>query len=281
MGNEERHQAAQTMLESFGRSGATRFDLTITDAKGDKVRYRRGVHLRDLGREMPTIIDEAEIKGENVIVRPQGPGMTFVQLDDLDKDRLARVLPIAFLAIETSPGSFQAWIALSERSIDESLPRRLKRGVGADLNASGAARVAGSRNFKPKHAPDFPVVMTVHADPGKITTQNEITALGLVAPEEALAAPPRGPTPGRSPKRWPDYRRCLDGAPLNHDQTGPDVSRADFAWCMTAIGWGFGVEEVASRLMEESRKAQTNGARYALATARNAAAVKEKGMRGR
>jgi hypothetical protein len=30
------------------------------------------------------------------------------------------------------------------------------------------------------------------------------------------------------------------------------VSRADFTWALTALDWGFGIEEVAQRLMQES-----------------------------
>ena len=29
--------------------------------------------------------------------------------------------------------------------------------------------------------------------------------------------------------------RCVDGAPLNSEETGPDISLADFVFCMTAI----------------------------------------------
>ena len=44
------------------------------------------------------------------------------------------------------------------------------------------------------------------------------------------------------------------------EETGPDISRADFVWCMTAITWGWSTDETAERLMEESAKAQENGA---------------------
>jgi hypothetical protein len=53
----------------------------------------------------------------------------------------------------------------------------------------------------------------------------------------------------------------------------PDISKADFTWCMIAIDWGWSVSATAARLMEESRKAQENGERYALRTAHNAAAA--------
>ena len=45
---------------------------------------------------------------------------------------------------------------------------------------------------------------------------------------------------------------------------------------MTAIEWGWSIEEKAKRFMEESRKARENGEDYALTTARNAAAAVER-----
>ena len=42
------------------------------------------------------------------------------------------------------------------------------------------------------------------------------------------------------------------------------------------MNWGWSVEETAQRLMQESTKAQENGEKYAVITARNAAAVVER-----
>ncbi len=47
-------------------------------------------------------------------------------------------------------------------------------------------------------------------------------------------------------------------------------------FCMTAIDWGWSIEDTAQRLMQESTKAQENGEGYALTTARNAAAAVER-----
>jgi hypothetical protein len=55
----------------------------------------------------------------------------------------------------------------------------------------------------------------------------------------------------------------------------PDISRADFTFCLLAIDWGWSIEETAGRLLQESSKAQENGEPYALRTARNAAAAIE------
>jgi hypothetical protein len=42
---------------------------------------------------------------------------------------------------------------------------------------------------------------------------------------------------------------------------------------MSAIDWGWSVDDTAARLMEESSKARENGQRYAMDTALNAAAA--------
>jgi hypothetical protein len=60
----------------------------------------------------------------NLIVRPRAPGsLRLVQLDDLDAERLARVQACAFRVVETSLGSFQAWLCV--RDADEEIERQL------------------------------------------------------------------------------------------------------------------------------------------------------------
>lgn len=72
----------------------------------------------------------------------------------------------------------------------------------------------------------------------------------------------------------------MENAPPACEGGRPDISRADFTWCLLAIDWGWGVEETAARLLQESAKARENGEPYALRTARNAAAAVER-QRGR
>ena len=160
---------------------------------------------------------------------------------------------------------------------DADFARRLRKGAGADLTASGATRVSGSLNFKEKYAPAFPRVETVHASPGMVVTRAELEALGVVAPPEKTASPAIRDSRRRPDARgWPSYQRCVENAPPARDGDRPDISRADFTFCLLAIDWGWGVEETAARLMQESGKAQENGEAYALRTARNAAAAIER-----
>ena len=55
------------------------------------------------------------------------------------------------------------------------------------------------------------------------------------------------------------------------------MSLADYNWCMTAIDWGWSVEDTAAKLPEVNEKAaervRVNDKGYPLVTAQNAAAV--------
>jgi hypothetical protein len=76
--------------------------------------------------------------------------------------------------------------------------------------------------------------------PARLANADELERLGLVAAPEIVAQPLRiGPArvSAGGNRRWPSYERCVDGAPLNSEETGPDISRADFVFCMTAITW--------------------------------------------
>jgi RepB DNA-primase from phage plasmid len=67
--------------------------------------------------------------------------------------------------LETSPGNYQAWVAIPAGQSNQDFARRLRKGTGADETASGATRVAGSLNFQEKYAPDLPAVQITHSAP--------------------------------------------------------------------------------------------------------------------
>jgi hypothetical protein len=273
---------AREMLAAFAGVGARRFDLTLTDLAGGKLAFRPDCPLGRLQQELPIILGDATLRQHNIIVRPRSQDTALVQLDDLDETAVQQLRPVSFLVLRTSPGSYQAWLALAGPA-DADFVRRLRKCAGADLTASGATRVSGSRNFKQKYAPAFPTVETVHTCLGRIVTPAELQALGVVSPPERTPVPSSAVTPRlQSPRAWPSYRRCVENAPPARDGGRPDISRADYTWCLIAIDWGWGVEETAARLLQESGKARENGEPYALRTARSAAAaVERRGVRRR
>jgi len=132
---------------------------------GDKTGFRRHMSVETLRYLLPTMLSNAAKNERNLILRPISARAVFIQLDDLSREGLDRVKPVAFLGLETSPGNYQAWVAIPAGQSDKDFARRLRKGAGADDTASGATRVAGSLNFKDKYAPDFPTVQAATARP--------------------------------------------------------------------------------------------------------------------
>ena len=271
MPEQKNEREARRMLEAFGAAGTQQFDVTLTNTEGNKTKFRRGLALGVLRHDLSALLARSDRLQENVIIRPHPtPPVFLLQLDDLDAARLQRVQPTAFLTIQTSPGSFQAWLAMKD-PCGEDFTRRVRRAAGADLSASGATRLSGSRNFKAKYAPNFPRVAIVETRPGLLATPKQIAAIGLLPGPAAAPLPVRAYAPRTSGRQWPDYHKCLANAPANHSGSGPDVSRADFTFALIAQDWGFSMEATAARLMEQSGKAKENGAAYAKRTCDRAA----------
>jgi hypothetical protein len=281
---------ALRMLDTFASVGATHFDLTHTNIDGEKRGFRPTQSLAQLKNSMPKLFPGAAQRQNNIIIQPLSDKVHFVQLDDLDSAALSRVGDAAFMTLETSPGNHQAWVAVSGFSTPEEtkdFARRLRKGAGADHSASGATRIAGTTNYKRKYEPDFPIVRISSSTPGRIVTKERLEGMGLVAPPEpevpttAFAARTlqgkSGNARARSAKVWPSYAISLAGAPPRLEGNGPDRSMADYNWCMTAIDWGWSVEDTAAKLPEVSEKAaervRLNDKGYPLVTAQNAASA--------
>jgi len=273
---EENLDQALALLNAFLSVGVTTFDLTLTDLAGRKLPAgfysNRSVH--QLRHQLRGLLPDASAHQHNVIVRPRPPaGTELVQLDDLAEQGIDPLVELSLMVIETSPTSYQAWLAVE--GVVPDLKRRLRWGTGADPCASGATRISGSRNFKPRYAPHFPTVRLLACQPGNLVSSTTIEMRNLLAPplpvKQASLATARS---SANPGRWPSYQRCVQGAPsVSGRQDRPDISRADFTWCVIAIDWGWSLTATAARLMELSRKARENGQRYALRTAQNAAVV--------
>ncbi len=270
--------AALRMLDTFTSVGAKSFVVTKTDInqnviwgksyRADDLRELMPAMVRTAARRKPCQIRDSKtvMAGENLIIRPTGPGVGFVQLDDLNSDQLDRVRPAVFIIHTTSPGNHQAWIAVSGvpegKEAFKEFMRRVRRAVGGnDKSASHATRVAGTENFKAKYAPEFPTVSIVETHPGRVMTPDQLESIGLLAPPEPVKAPSlkftrlAESTSGKD-RQWPSYERALAGAPLSSDGPGPDRSRADFWWSYLALQRGWSVEETEAKLADVSEKAR-------------------------
>jgi hypothetical protein len=273
------------MLSAFA-SVARAFTLTLTDINQNKTPggYKPNRSLEELRRTIGRLLPVAAAARHNVIIRPHSTTATLIQLDDLDIAKAERIAPYAFLVFRTSPNNYQAWIA-AEKGAPEDFSRRLRKGTGADLTASGSTRIAGSLNFKAKYAPAFPMVEITHAKPGNFTTTTALEWAGFVAAPEQPRPPQRTREPSSGGRNWPSYDRCVQGAPpAQGDPERFDISRADFTWCRTAYQWGWPVEAIAARLTELSSAAKKDGPRYVQLTVTRAAASVDRdpwiGIRG-
>jgi hypothetical protein len=249
---------AYRMLDTFASVGALHFDVTFLDIDGQKRGFRSNQSIRQLRNSLPQLIPGLEERQQNIIVRPLCDKVQLIQLDDLDYEQLKPLAAASFLILETSPRNHQAWVAVSGGEADaKDFARRLRKGVGADLNASGALRVARTPNYKRKYGPNFPTVKILQAAPGRVSSQAQLEAFGLVAAPEPIAERPfRVSSVSGS---WPDYQRCVLGAPMKHGEQTPDISRADFFYAMLCAQRGHSSEEIAGKLMELSNKAEENG----------------------
>jgi RepB DNA-primase from phage plasmid len=263
-------EPAWQMLETFASLGVHAFDLTQTDLDGRLRSFSPALKWEPLCRWMPNLMQSAIHRQRNVIVRPRGANAALIQLDDLGAAVLERVRNAAFLTLTTSCQNHQAWVAV--RDGDWNFARLLRQGCGADASASGATRLAGSLNFKRQYAPDFPTVSIRQATPERVVTRVQLEALGLVAaPPPDWGVPVVRKNPRRPAQQWPSYERCLQNAPPAHHSDRPDVSRADFTFCLLAIDWGWSLADTCLRLLEKSRKARENGQAYARLTVQRAA----------
>lgn len=160
-------EQALAMIDAFTSIGARGFDVTILDINGDEVPglQRPRSTLIEVKRMIGRTLQEAERNQHSVIIRPRSTGPKLIQLDDLNAEKAAHIAPYAFIQIETSPGNFQSWVAVSDIPKDQEeareFARRLKRGAGADRSATAAVRIAGSRNFKTKYAPALKSLATL------------------------------------------------------------------------------------------------------------------------
>lgn len=268
-GAEPRIAEAVRMLELFSSVGADRFDIIHTNEAQEKRGFRPAQTLQQARESMRFLVPNARMRKNNLIIRPRSSTVALIQLDDLTEQNLARITGKAVLTLATSPAGRQAWVAVKDAP--PGFAGRLKEGTGADKEASGATRIAGSYNYKTKYAPDYPLVSLITAQPGLIVTPDELAAINVLAP--APPTPPALPFVASDPSprtaKWPSYARCLEGAPIG-SSGNPKRTSADFTWCKIAISWGHSIEATAERLMQESTKAQENGEAYALKTAQHA-----------
>jgi hypothetical protein len=225
-------------------------DSTGSKIGGEKKYWKPGLSTEYLRARLPGMIDYADRHEFSVVAaHPKSDGIRFIQLDDLTSDEVFMLTPVSFATLETSPGSYQIWIAMNqEEEAGGDYRNRLRKGVGSDQSASESTRIPGSHNFKAwyKDANGYPVVKVIHSEPGRIASGEELEATGLLA--ERAQVKENAPNissisastgTGRRPNKWPEYRG---------NEAGVDRSVADFNFALAALSWEWSHGEVVDQL---------------------------------
>jgi hypothetical protein len=252
-------------VELYESVGAHEFGVTVKDETDGRCDYdvMTGDGLR---ASLPGLLERNRAGRESVIVRPMAERVCFWQVDDAPQETADLLRAVAFGTFETSPGSFQSWIAvgdeLEKEELDAARARFLEvvKRTGGNGGSHGAVRWPGTLNRK--HDP-APLVRTVHANPGRTVTIAELEEWGLLAPvpeEKPQAKSNVVPlNPGERP--WPSYDKALAGAPAKQSG-GADRSAADFSFALLSFLRGKGRAEVRARLLEVSESAREKTSHY-------------------
>jgi hypothetical protein len=271
--------AARLTVEAMQSVGADKFKVVFlgcvpVGGQAECVGSEEIAPAALLGR-VGELVQRSERRGQSVTLRAWGGRL--VQVDDCPRKVMRRLLPFAFLAVETSPENFQTWLALSPDITDEArkdvrgrlLRKFAENGEGANGGAYNSLRLPGCLNAKEKYRQSlghFPRVALTHVELGRTVAPLELEQAGLLAAPLEKPKPPIMPTSAKLPTgAMPDYNNYLADA-------GGDRSRADIRWSMAALGAGFPHYAVISHLEAMSGKAQGRHDDYARKTVDNAAA---------
>lgn len=265
--------SAKLMVEAFAYSGADKFTIIAERGEKEVLINRKFSDIDITTLNLRSDLEVAEKEKCNLHIRPYSIHNTLIQLDDCN---VKEIFPFCvsgsgqvyeeitpFLIIETSPNSFQVWLSFNQK-LNEDTIKGIKQIYIADPGATGSCRLAGSKNFKPKHGPNFPTVKIIHSDliypleteilldvdfPAGVATTQKHRKKKIV--DYTIN------TPGRKDLlSWPFYDRALRMAPLRRDDSGIDRSRADYIWSFTALSWGHSVESTVNKLLLVSEKAK-------------------------
>lgn len=276
-------EQARQLIDAFESVGASEFQAVFLEAQpldrqprclGDE----RGSAARMRARSL-AFIERSERQRQSVSIRVWGGAI--IQVDDASHALMARLLPFSFYACETSPGSYQVWLALApeigeegRKAVRERLLRMFKSMEGETANggAFNAVRLAGSLNAKQKYRQsfgEFPRVKLLHVALGRLTSSLELEHAGLLAPPlPKPAAPAASPFAGKLPSGWPDIREYR-ARKWKAGENRPDRSSAEAAWVGAAYRLGWPEHMIVAELERITEKGRGRRDGYCEKTVRN------------
>ena len=209
-------------------------------------------HVTDLGRfaaGFDRLIQRNNLSGTSTIVTLSGA----FHRDDCAAGDVAELMPLAFLAVETSRDSYQVWFRLPDAESDTEGRRRFHgtltaAGIGGNPGGTHSGRWPGSVNGKPNR--DGWMVRIVGREDGRVTTLEEIAStlsptLPVENPTRVNSARLRASVSGTR-RRLPDYQKCLIGRNSR--------SEADASFIKIARDYHFGDDEIIAGLVAVSER---------------------------
>ena len=141
--------------------GVARVEVGFRDAKTGQMMNREW-NRADIERSVAWL-KRMNAKGNDLYIRPAGEHR-LVLVDDLKSEALERMKREGFApaaTLDTSPGNYQAWVKLSDRSLAAEVrciaARGLAKHYDGDPNSADSrhySRLAGFTNQKPAHTRD-------------------------------------------------------------------------------------------------------------------------------
>lgn len=274
-----RDRSVEALQKQVAAFGVERVEVGIRDAQSGQMMNREW--SRAELEQSVAWLKRMNAKGNDVYIRPAGEhGLVLV--DDVKPDALARMrrdgwMPAA--TIETSPGNYQAWVKLSEKSVDAEVRREvaldLAKAYGGDLNSADSrhyGRLAGFTNQKPQHCRDGrqPYVLA-HDCSGTVAKSTErhlegvkermdirMTVKDKKMRLEAITGHSRGANLyEKDPVR--DYQRRAK-AILEKYGTEADLSRLDWMVAKDMAKAGRSSDEICKAITEASPNIETRKA---------------------
>jgi hypothetical protein len=227
--------------------------VTKRDSDGSTTQ-RQVTDLRLFASGFDRLLTRNNAEGLSTIVTLSGA----FHRDDCTAGDVAELLPLGFMAIETSEGCFQVWFRLPERESDTEGRRRFHAiltaaGIGGNPGATHSARWPGTVNGKPTRKGWM--VRIVGRDDGRVTTLEEVASMlsptltsknAVGAIPEPLRVSQRVKYNQSSRRRFPDYGRCLVGKPTR--------SEADASWIRIALDYHFSDDQIIGELARVSER---------------------------
>lgn len=254
--------------------GTESLELTVKTADRTNVRLVSPAGLlADLGG-----LKRLNAAGANLYIRgTRTADHDLILLDDLGRftlDRMKAAGHAAAVAVETSPGSIQAWIRLGQpvaASTRHEIVRYLVGLYGGDpgaIDPHQSGRLAGFTNRKPQHRTTrgFPFVMLLSAAGKPCADAAELIRFG----ERAVASRPSITTV------IPDLTASTDLVVWWRAgyaaRPGVDLSDVDWSQTHQALASGYSPEAVAAALTEAADRKGKSATDYATRTVGKAVA---------